>query len=215
MNRLTILLLALTFSGLAEARHDRGGIQIIDALYGTGYRQCDARYAVSHCDGRSQCNIRASNNLCGDPHKGERKTLSVHYRCGHRDYETRIRERDTGTIVCQDSGRGHDRDYRRQPGDYIPNRPYPRDSRYRQPYGRHQIQILSVDYGRDYRYCDASYAFDRACAGRQSCSVHVSNAMCGDPYKGKKKTAYIEYQCAGRVLSHQVREGDTAYLDCR
>ncbi len=215
MNRLIILTLALTFSGLAEARYDRGGIQITQAIYGSGYRQCDAGYALSHCDGRSQCNIRASNNLCGDPHKGERKTLSVYYRCGNRDFETRIRERDTGTIVCQDTGRGQDRDYRRQPGDYNPGRPPSRGSGSGQRYGHHQIQILSVDYGRDYRYCDASYAFDRACAGRQSCSVRVNNSMCGDPFKGKKKTAYIEYRCAGRVQSHQVREGDTAYLNCR
>lgn len=208
MKKLILLLIGLTMTTISAA--DRyGGLSIQEAVYGTSYRYCDATYAVRHCDGRDSCQIRASNNLCGDPHKGERKTLNVVYSCGYDTFETRIRERETGYIECDRSSRYFEP---RQPSPGRTARQLSRDNRY--GYNRGNLQILDVEYGRDHRYCDATYAFERECDGRESCSVRVNNNLCGDPYKGKKKTAYIQYRCDGRVRSHQVREGDHAYLDC-
>ncbi len=210
MKKLTLLLIGLMMTSISAA--DRyGGISIHEAIYGTGYRYCDATYAVRHCDGLDSCQIRASNNLCGDPHKGERKTLKVIYSCGYGTREARIRERESGYIECDRSSSSPYFEPR-QPSAGRSARQQSRGNRY--GYNRGLLQILEVEYGRDHRYCDATYAFERQCDGRESCSVRVNNNLCGDPYKGKKKTAYIEYRCDGRVRSHQVREGDSAHLDC-
>lgn len=54
---------------------------INDASYGTMYKVCDAtRYVQQGCR-MGECSFEVSNNMCGDPAQGKRKTLTVNYNC--------------------------------------------------------------------------------------------------------------------------------------
>ena len=74
-------------AGQRAAHDDRGGrpggrIYIEDAEYGARGATCDARRAVWGEMERNNGNVRAGNQLCGDPARGEQKRLRVVYRCG-------------------------------------------------------------------------------------------------------------------------------------
>ena len=75
-------------AGQRAARDDRGGrpgsqrIYIEDAEYGARGATCDARRSVWAEMERNNGNVRAGNQLCGDPARGEQKRLRVVYRCG-------------------------------------------------------------------------------------------------------------------------------------
>ena len=60
-----------------------GPIYISRAVYGSGNRICDAtRWARGHANGRQSASLDVTNNICGDPAPGDRKSLEVTYECG-------------------------------------------------------------------------------------------------------------------------------------
>ncbi len=200
MKKLLIVAAALLVSGAGLAdHHHRGagqrlGLQIVDAYYGSDRRSCNARPALNACEGRGECEIQASNRLCGDPHRGTEKTLVVRYSCGAGVETLYLREDDATLLSC--GGRT------RAPFSGRQN-------------SRRGIDILRADYGSGRNFCDAGYAFAQQCNGRNECRVFVNNDLCGDPRRGKRKFAEVEYQCGGRVYNEQIQEESTAFLSCR
>lgn len=60
-----------------------GPITISSAHYGTSSKSCDAtRQLARRFNGRMAANMVVTNDLCGDPAKGDRKQLEVTYICG-------------------------------------------------------------------------------------------------------------------------------------
>ena len=60
-----------------------GPIRVTGASYGTGSRNCDAtRYVGGRANGKRSHSFEVTNTMCGDPARGERKSLDVTYRCG-------------------------------------------------------------------------------------------------------------------------------------
>jgi hypothetical protein len=60
-----------------------GPITISSAHYGTSSKSCDAtRQLARRFNGRMSANMEVTNELCGDPAKGDRKQLEVTYICG-------------------------------------------------------------------------------------------------------------------------------------
>ncbi len=76
------------------------------------------------------------------------------------------------------------------------------------------IHIQAVAYGKGDRYCDATQAFAESCNGQTSCSVPVSNRLCGDPSHGIVKAAQITYQCGTQQQFTTVAENGVAKLSC-
>lgn len=78
-----ICMLLLGPLSLASATAQEGGILILQAVYGSDSRSCDATAAVFRsCNGKAECSVAASNSLCGDPAPGVVKKLRVSFRCG-------------------------------------------------------------------------------------------------------------------------------------
>lgn len=74
-----------------------GGLQILEAWYGRGRRVCDASHSMRRaCEGQPGCEVKAGNELCGDPVPGTIKGLTVTYRC-HGDVQ-RAEQREPGYI---------------------------------------------------------------------------------------------------------------------
>jgi hypothetical protein len=60
-----------------------GPIRITGAFYGTSSKNCDAtRYVSSRANGKRTYSFEVTNNICGDPARGDRKSLEVTYFCG-------------------------------------------------------------------------------------------------------------------------------------
>jgi len=76
------------------------------------------------------------------------------------------------------------------------------------------LAITSVRYGKNNSYCDATVVFKQQCDGKSSCSVAVSNQLCGDPLYGVVKDALITYSCKGVSQTLTVTENQTAKLGC-
>ncbi len=60
-------------------------IAITAASYGPegGNKRCDAtHYARKEANGRRTASVAVTNNMCGDPAPGERKSLEITYLCG-------------------------------------------------------------------------------------------------------------------------------------
>jgi hypothetical protein len=78
-----------------------GPISITRAVYGTGSRICDAtRWTRSRANGRQTASLDISNNICGDPAPGDRKTLEVTYVCGSVPKTASAREHQTIWLDC-------------------------------------------------------------------------------------------------------------------
>ena len=72
-----------------QAQRYGNGIRIMDAWYGRERRVCDASFTLKGaCEGRQSCEIKAGNELCGDPLPNVVKGLSVTYRCHGRVQHT-------------------------------------------------------------------------------------------------------------------------------
>ena len=101
---------ASAFAQSAEYRRgDRGPhrgwprVFIEDAEYGARGATCDARRAVRDEMERNHGNVRAGNQLCGDPARGEPKRLRVVYRCGDSEAVRVIaRENEVLRLSCRD-----------------------------------------------------------------------------------------------------------------
>jgi hypothetical protein len=60
-----------------------GPIVVSGAVYGTSSKNCDAtRYVARHANGKRTYSFDVSNEMCGDPARGDRKELNVTYICG-------------------------------------------------------------------------------------------------------------------------------------
>ncbi|MGE0358475.1 MAG: hypothetical protein AB7P08_16345 [Burkholderiales bacterium] len=60
-----------------------GPITVSTAYYGTSSRSCDAtRWVARRVNGRRSASFDVTNEMCGDPARGERKELEVTYVCG-------------------------------------------------------------------------------------------------------------------------------------
>jgi len=61
----------------------RGRMVVLDAKYGFRGDVCDAHRSVQEMVGmRRHVDVRANNDLCGDPASGRVKRLTIVYRCG-------------------------------------------------------------------------------------------------------------------------------------
>lgn len=90
-------------AGLREARGGRGDrVFVEDAEYGTHHASCDARRAVRDSVERNRGAVVASNQLCGDPARGEPKRLRIVYRCGDSEAVRVVaRENETVRLSCR------------------------------------------------------------------------------------------------------------------
>jgi hypothetical protein len=60
-----------------------GPITVSTAYYGTSSKSCDAtRWVARKANGRRTASFDVSNEICGDPARGDRKQLEVTYVCG-------------------------------------------------------------------------------------------------------------------------------------
>jgi len=60
-----------------------GPITVSTAYYGTSSKSCDAtRWLAKRVNGRRSATVAVSNEMCGDPARGDRKQLEVTYVCG-------------------------------------------------------------------------------------------------------------------------------------
>jgi hypothetical protein len=60
-----------------------GPITVSTAYYGTSSKSCDAtRWVAKRANGRRTASFDVSNEICGDPARGDRKQLEVTYVCG-------------------------------------------------------------------------------------------------------------------------------------
>jgi hypothetical protein len=76
------------------------------------------------------------------------------------------------------------------------------------------IRVTGAAYGTASRNCNAGkYVASRA-NGKRSYSFEVSNAICGDPAQGQRKTLEVTYYCGGVMKTASANEHRTIYLDC-
>ncbi len=67
----------------APAAPRLGPIRVTRAIYGSTSKSCDStRFVKSQAEGRISATVNVSNDMCGDPAKGERKQLEITFRCG-------------------------------------------------------------------------------------------------------------------------------------
>ena len=60
-----------------------GPITVSSAQYGTSSKSCNATHQIARrVNGRLSASLEVTNEICGDPAKGERKELEVTYICG-------------------------------------------------------------------------------------------------------------------------------------
>ena len=78
-----------------------GPIKITSAFYGSSSKNCDATRWVGHrANGQRQYTIKVTNDMCGDPHHGQRKTLEVVYWCGQVSRTASAREHQDLFLNC-------------------------------------------------------------------------------------------------------------------
>jgi hypothetical protein len=78
-----------------------GPIRISGAFYGTSNKTCDAtRFTRKHADGKGSASFNVTNDMCGDPSRGDRKTLEVTYWCGQLSKTASAREHQTIYMSC-------------------------------------------------------------------------------------------------------------------
>jgi hypothetical protein len=78
-----------------------GPIRVTGAFYGTSARNCDAkRYVASRANGKGSWSFEVSNNICGDPARGDRKSLEVTYYCGQVMKSASANEHRTIYLDC-------------------------------------------------------------------------------------------------------------------
>jgi hypothetical protein len=78
-----------------------GPIRVTGAFYGNDRKNCDAtRYVASRANGKRSYSFEVSNDICGDPARGDRKSLEVTYRCGGLDKTASANEHRTIYLSC-------------------------------------------------------------------------------------------------------------------
>jgi hypothetical protein len=78
-----------------------GPIRVAGAQYGTSSKTCDATRFVRHqADGKRPHSFNVTNEMCGDPARGDRKTLEVTFWCGEVSRTASAREHQTIFLNC-------------------------------------------------------------------------------------------------------------------
>jgi hypothetical protein len=78
-----------------------GPIRVTGAFYGTSSKNCDAtRFVASRANGKRSYSFEVSNDICGDPARGDRKSLEVTYYCGHMSKTASAHEHRTLYLDC-------------------------------------------------------------------------------------------------------------------
>ena len=84
--------------------NDQGGeaVHISDATYAAGnLGHCDASQPLrDRCEGQASCDVHADDRLCGDPARGQRKTLIIGYKCGGKRRELRLLQDQSARLHC-------------------------------------------------------------------------------------------------------------------
>lgn len=76
-------------------------IRLYSATYGTYKKRCDATaYTAPRINGRSSASFAVSNQMCGDPDPGQRKSLQIHYACGDTEKESTAYEHRDIYVSC-------------------------------------------------------------------------------------------------------------------
>ena len=76
------------------------------------------------------------------------------------------------------------------------------------------IYIIGARYGTDSHNCDATRWLSRRANGKRSDSFEVTNAICGDPARGDRKSLEVEYRCGDVRKTASAFEHRTIYLSC-
>jgi len=78
-----------------------GPIKVTSAFYGSGSKTCDAsRFVGRQANGKRTHSFNVTNDMCGDPHQGQRKTLEVTYWCGAVSKSASAREHQSIHMNC-------------------------------------------------------------------------------------------------------------------
>lgn len=78
-----------------------GPIQVTGAFYGSDERNCQAGHQVARlANGKRSYSFKVTNEICGDPDPGRRKTLEVTYTCGQIQKTASAREHQTIYFDC-------------------------------------------------------------------------------------------------------------------
>ncbi len=78
-----------------------GPINVTGAYYGSSDKNCQAgRYMARAANGKRSYSFKVTNEICGDPHPGARKSLEVTYTCGHLQRAASAREHTTIYLDC-------------------------------------------------------------------------------------------------------------------
>ncbi len=78
-----------------------GPITVSTAYYGTSSKTCDAtRWVARKVNGRRTASFEVTNDMCGDPAKGDRKQLEITYVCGSIAKTASAYEHRTVTLDC-------------------------------------------------------------------------------------------------------------------
>ncbi|MBL0144168.1 MAG: hypothetical protein IPP91_19195 [Betaproteobacteria bacterium] len=78
-----------------------GPITVSTAHYGTSARSCDAtRWVARKVNGRRTASFEVTNDMCGDPAKGDRKELEITYFCGSIAKTASAYEHRTVSLDC-------------------------------------------------------------------------------------------------------------------
>ncbi|HET9470401.1 MAG TPA: hypothetical protein VFO24_04805 [Usitatibacter sp.] len=78
-----------------------GPIAVSGAVYGTSSKNCDAtRYVARRANGKRTYSFEVTNDMCGDPAHGDRKSLDVTYICGAMAKTATANEHRTIYLDC-------------------------------------------------------------------------------------------------------------------
>jgi hypothetical protein len=78
-----------------------GPIRITGAVYGTSSRNCDGtRWLAHRANGKRSYSVEITNDICGDPARGDRKSLDVSYYCGEIEKTASANEHRTIYLSC-------------------------------------------------------------------------------------------------------------------
>ena len=78
-----------------------GPITVSSAYYGTASKSCDAtRWVAKRVNGRRSASFEVTNEMCGDPARGDRKQLEITYVCGSIAKTASAYEHRTAYLDC-------------------------------------------------------------------------------------------------------------------
>jgi hypothetical protein len=93
---------AISEQGVAPAASKGFPISITSAVYGPDSgASCDARrFVAPRANGRFNASIDVTNQMCGDPSPGKRKSLNITYFCGNTAKTASAFEHRTAYLSC-------------------------------------------------------------------------------------------------------------------